>query len=243
MIHNGICRNPYYGNCTLYSDICYKKDFDQELNEKPFQLFINPKKFYCSQIPGLRTDEKLIIDNLANFPEIFCIIIEIVTYQKMYSQHLSFLFSEITKIVNDNAKHSSLIKTFIPKFWMICEKHQDLYKEIDQIASSQSSENIIQNFASLMLKQVAFISQMNEYNSELKKNENYLIDISLENSSKVALVIGNETIIQKLKSSNKWLLFYIHSIKRMSDLFPKDSANNRRLSEISKAFQCFLNKM
>lgn len=241
MNSNGICRNPYYDNHALYTDLCYKKNFNDGFNEEPFQLFINPKKFYCAQISGLQANEMQIIDNSVEFPEVFCVIIELITYQRYYSKKLCHILSVLNKIIIQNSKYNSLTKAFIPKLTMICKGHQNLSHEIDKIAFSQN--NSINNFSSCIIKKVDFYSQLQEYNDEVKKNESLLIDISLDNSAKESLNTDQLSIIQMLKSSKSWYSFYIQSIQKMSVLYPADDENSRHLCEISKVLQCFLNKI
>lgn len=241
MKDNGISRNPYYNSHSLYADLCYKKDFSNGFNEEPFHLFINPNKFYCSQVPGLNPKETQIIDNSVEFPEVFCVVIEIMTYQRSYSQKLLYLLSEINNIILQNTKYNNLTRAFIPKLTIACRGHRNLSQEIDKIALSQN--NLINNFSSCIVKKVDFLTQLQELNEEIKKSENLLLEISLDNSTKEASKIEQLTIIQMLKSSKTWLLFYIQSIKKMSSLYPAGNANGRHLSEISKVLQCFINKL
>ena len=173
----------------------------------------------------------------------FCAIIEIVIYQRLYSKNLLHLLSEINKILLQNPKYNNFTKSFIPKFTLICKGHRNLSQQIDQIALSQPSSNIISNFSSSIIKNIDFLAQLQDFNEEVKKNENSLLDISLENSMKDPLGFNQITIFQILQSSKAWLLFYVQSIKKIGSFFSEDHSNYRQSCEISKALQCFLNKM
>ena len=83
------------------------------------------------------------------------------------------------------------------------------------------------------------MTQNQDFLAEVKKNESYLIDISLENTVKISSEIDRRTIYQKLKSFKKWLSFYIKAMNKMSALFPSDSINSRHLNETVKVLQCF----
>lgn len=230
-------QHPYYAPKDLNKELCFKNDMHNGFAHKPFQIYVKPESFYSYQLSQIKPNENIFFQNINN--DLICHIIELISYQIQYTNHLNVVLDFLQK--KSQNEFSSLAKNFNHSFENYQKAQMNFAAQSKILLAQPQNDQLIQKFIPLLLSQANSFDIVNSYAQIHKKNESLLQKFSNKYSEEASLELDGLTIIQVLSSFKQFLQLYVESTQKMISFL--DQNDQKLLLQINLAFQALFDKM
>ena len=166
---------------------------------------INKNNLLCAQIPGFSPEETFIIDVIDKRPEFSIVVIDFISYERLFLSDLKIVIEKILPKTVDTA-YSKLDKILTPYLKTVYDNHQEFLNLLMAI-----STNLPPNFMDLLIDSYSATPKIfkshEAYLSKFLDVETMAISYSVAETNNMISDLDGRVIIQLLQLPVSWLNF------------------------------------
>ncbi|OHT09293.1 FYVE zinc finger family protein [Tritrichomonas foetus] len=180
-------------------NLCYFKPSAPSFSD----FAIDPNILLCAQIPGITPNETFFIDLLDKKPEFSIIVIDFISYERVFLSDLNMIIEKILHATADTS-YSKLDRTLTPYIKTVQANHQEFLNLLFALSS-----NVPPNFVELLVDSYSAtpkIFQSHEsYLSTFLTVETVAQAFSVAQTDHLIDILNGRTIIELLHAPVTWL--------------------------------------
>lgn len=219
--------------CQIQADLCFKPLKEEDAAAMGINLYFNPYKFICAQIPGVGLDETFVFNgvNEAN-ADLRLRIIGIVSYLRESLARVRYLQNNVMGEAKE--LYPNFYKDYYPKLANLEAGFAKHYQAVEEAIQKSGEDEFvgafIHSFASGEL--VAVIKSYLKEWGRLKKSG--AIEVSHELSERHTENLSGETIFQVMSLPVQWCKQIHEMAKNLAKLIVKTDAGRKGVVDLVK---------
>lgn len=188
--------------CQTQADICFKPLSEEEATEMGINLYFNPYRFVCAQIPGVGLDETFIFDGVNNAnQDVRLQIIDILSYLREYLARIRYLQNQV--LTQAKEIHPNFYKDYHSKLANVEAAFGKHCEAVEAAMKNSGDDGFFGQFVHSFAEE-ELPSLIKSYLKEFGRLKNGANEVSHELSEEHLERLNGETIFQVMMSPLQW---------------------------------------
>ena len=184
-----------------------------------FPFAIDKRRFLCAQIPGAYPDETYFIDLLSLHPESSMVVIDFLSYERVFISDIRTLREEILSRLEET-RYAKLQRGLSDLLRQLIDAHSNLLNSIEQLAH-EHAQNFIAQFIERLVTNQRILQVHRAYLERYLQMERAAISLSVERSYQLREHLRGRVIIQLIKCPIAWQNQVVDTMTKLSQILPE----------------------
>lgn len=186
--------------------------------EPGFPLYIEKWRLLCAQIPGAYPEETYLIELLRLHPESSMVVIDFLSYERVFLSDLRTLKNEILSKLEET-HYARLQRGLSDLVGRLIEAHSSFLTAIEQLAK-QHEQNFLAQFIELISTNQKILQGHRAYLERYLQMERAAISLSVERSYQMHEHLRGRVIIQLIRCPIAWQNQAVTTMNSLAKMLP-----------------------